>query len=128
MNTLFLSTVLGWFMVLMSLLMVFHTEHLKRVMSDVIKHPGLFFVVAMVTTILGLLMVLSHPVWVRGWPVVITLLSWLILLSGLLRLFFYDFTSQMAKSFLSHPLRMKITGIILFIIGLGLLYPALYIR
>ena len=55
MNTMFLATVIGWFLVIVSIFLFFRHEHMKSVMDDVIAHPGLFFVFAVFTLILGLL-------------------------------------------------------------------------
>ncbi|MBA2648682.1 MAG: hypothetical protein H0U75_03605 [Legionella sp.] len=125
MTTLFLSTLLGWFIILFSLLMIFHQEHMNLVMLDVLKHPGLFFILALITTLLGLIMVLNHNIWVWGWPLVVTVFSWMVLIGGLIRLFFYDYASKLGSYFFNNPKRMRITGIIMFFIGLGLLSPIL---
>ena len=128
MNTVFLATVIGWFMVIVSLHLLFRHEHMKSVMTDVIAKPGLFFVFALFTLILGLLMVTSHNIWLMGWPVVITLLSWLVLLSGLIRLVFPDMAMKMGRSFISHPIRMQITGGVVLIIGVFLLFHVYYLH
>jgi hypothetical protein len=128
MNTIFLATVIGWFLVIVSILLFFRQEHMKSVMDDVIAHPGLFFVFAVITLILGLLMVTSHNIWLMGWPVIITLFSWLVLVSGLIRLGFPDTTMKLGKSYFNHPLRMHITGVVLLIIGLFLLVHVYYLH
>lgn len=121
METMFLATVLGWALVVMSLYLVFKHKHMKLVMSDAFSHRGVFFVFAFITFIIGLSMVLSHNIWVMGWPVIVTLFSWLILFSGLIRLFFPDTAIRMGKSFFNHPIRMQLTGGVLLVIGLFLL-------
>lgn len=124
MATIFLATVLGWFLVIVSFFLLFRHQHMKLIMADVIGHTGLFFVFALITLIIGLLMVTSHNVWVMGWPVVVTLFSWVILLSGLLRLMWPEMAMQMGQSFFRHPIRMQATGGVLLIIGLFLLFHA----
>jgi hypothetical protein len=127
-NTIFLATVIGWFMVIASIFLFFRHEHMKSVIDDVITHPGLFFVFALFTLILGLLMVTSHNIWLMGWPVVITLFSWLVLMSGAIRLAFPDITMKMGKSYFHHPIRMQITGVVLLIVGLFLLFHVYYLH
>jgi hypothetical protein len=124
MATIFLATVLGWFLVIVSFFLLFKHQHMKLIMADVIGHTGLFFVFALITLIIGLLMVTSHNIWVMGWPVVVTLFSWIILLSGLLRLMWPEVAMQMGQSFFRHPIRMQATGGVLLIIGLFLLFHA----
>ncbi len=121
MDTLFLATVMGWYLVVMSILLFFRHERIKLVMADVISHRDLFFVIAIITFILGLLMVVSHNVWVMGWPVFITLLSWLVLISGVIRLFFPEMAMKTGRSFLKRSSHLQIAAVLFFILGLFLL-------
>lgn len=126
MATIFLATVIGWYLVIISLFLLVQREQVKAIVSDVFAQQGLFFVVAIITVILGLLMVTSHNVWVMGWPVVVTLICWLTLVSGLIRLICPDTAKNMARSFVAHPLRLQITGAVTFLIGLYLLIHVYY--
>lgn len=122
MTTLFLATVLGWFLVILSLFVLFKHEEFKLVMSDIIGQRGLFFVFAMITLILGLLLVVSHNIWVMGWPVVITILSWLVFISGLIRLLCAETAGKMMRSMISHNTNIMIVGVVFLLIGLFLLF------
>jgi uncharacterized protein YjeT (DUF2065 family) len=128
MNSLFLATVIGWFLVIFSLFLILRHEHLRSIMQDIIASPGLFFVFALITLILGLLMVASHNVWTMTWPVIITILGWLVLLSGLIRLVCADVAIKMAREMLDHPLRMQILGGVYLIVGLFLLFHVYYLH
>lgn len=126
MNTEFLATVLGWYLVIVSLFVLVKHEHAKAVVADVLSQPGLFFIVSLITLILGLLLVTSHNIWVMDWPVLVTLVAWLVLLSGLLRLVCSDTATLLTRSFIDHPHKLKVTGFITLIIGLFLLFHAYY--
>lgn len=122
MVTLFLATIIGWYLVIVSLFLLVRRDVLQRGMKDIMSQHGLLLVLAIITVILGLLMVVSHNIWVLGWPVVVTLMSWLVLIVGLIRLFFPDEAIKMGQGFLIHPNRMIIAGIVFLIIGLFLLF------
>lgn len=126
MNTVFLATVIGWYLVIVSLYMLLRREQVAAVMLDVLQQRGLFFVMAIITLIIGLLLVASHNVWVMGWPVIITLFGWLVLVAGVMRLVCSETASQMARSFIDHPVRMQAAGIISLVIGLFLLFRVYY--
>lgn len=121
MNTEFLATVIGWYLVAVSLLMLFRLEQMKPIMTEIMEQRGLLFVLAIITFILGLLMVISHNVWVMAWPVAVTIVSWLVLIGGVLRLFCPDSVIKMGKSFIDNRIRMKIAGLVSLIVGLYLL-------
>lgn len=126
MATLFLATVIGWYMVIFSLLMLCRHEHVKSVMTDIMANRGMFFILAIMTFVLGLLMVASHNIWVMGWPVIITIFSWLVLISGIIRLFFPDKAPTMGRSFINEPMRMNIAAIVFLLIGVYLLSHVYY--
>ena len=128
MITLFLAAVIGWYFIISSLLMLVRHDYIKSIMVDVLTSRGLFFILAALTTILGLLMVVSHNIWVMGWPVIVTLVSWLVLVTGLIRLFFPEIVPKMWQSFINHPYAIKIMALILLLIGLFLLYHVYYIK
>ncbi len=126
MITLFMATVIGWYLVIVSLFTLCQYEQVKSITSEILGQRGLFFIVAIITLILGLLMVASHNVWVMSWPVIITLISWLVLISGLMRLLCADTATRMGQTFLTHPMGMKICAIIFLILGLFLLMQVYY--
>lgn len=128
MATTFLATVIGWYMVVFSFLILFRHEHVKSAVSDIMANRGLFFILAIMTFILGLLMVASHNIWVMGWPVIITVLSWLVLVSGIVRLFFPDDAPRMGRAFLKEPMRLNIAAIVILLIGLYLLSHVYYFQ
>lgn len=126
MVTLFLANVLGWYLVIIGLFLLLRHDYVRTIMSEVITQRALFFVVAIFTIILGLLMVISHNIWVAGWPVIITLIAWLALISGLIRLFAPDLALGWGQSMVKHPAGIRITALITLLIGLFLLFNAYY--
>jgi uncharacterized protein YjeT (DUF2065 family) len=129
MATTFLATVIGWYLVIISVILIIRHEHVKSVMEDVLAQKGLFAVVAIMTLILGLILVASHNIWVNGWPVIVTLFCWLVLISGLLRVCCPSTARKIANSLIVHPRKMIVLGVIFLLIGLFLLshvYFAVY--
>ena len=121
MTTYCLATVVGWYLVIMSLLLLFRRTIVISGVTNIMDQPGLFLVVAFFTVIIGLLMVSSHNLWVMGWPVLVTLIGWLVLISGLVRLFFPDTIHRMWHRLLAKTEVFTFVGIVLLIIGLFLL-------
>lgn len=122
MTTIFLANIIGWYFVIIGLYLVLKHDQLKPAVKELLKNPGVFFLMATVTLILGLLLVASHNIWVMGWPVIITLIAWITLIKGLIRLFFPSVVHNIAKNMLENAMLMKIMGLIVLIIGLFLLY------
>lgn len=122
MDSLYLGAVIGWYLVIVSLFLIFRRDVVSGAMSEIMSHKGLFLILAIITLILGLIMVVGHNIWVLGWPLLVTLFSWLVLIVGLLRLWLPDVAIKMGHGFLSNPTRMTITGVVMLIIGVYLLF------
>lgn len=122
MITMFLANLIGWYFIIMGLLMLVRSEYIQTTVTDILAQPGLYFVVAAWTLVLGLMMVITHNLWVSGWALIITLIAWITLISALLRLFAPELARDMTKSFINNTNTIKITGLILLIIGLFLLF------
>lgn len=122
MNTIFLATVIGWYLVIFSLLILLRHEEVKSIVGEMMASRGLFFILALFTLIIGILLVASHNIWVKDWPVSITIFSWVVLIGALFRLFFLDSARKIGQSFLNHPIKLKVVSVLLLIFGLYLLY------
>jgi cytochrome bd-type quinol oxidase subunit 2 len=122
MITNFLASVLGWYLVIVSLLLILRSEIVVAAMRELIGHRAVMLVVGILTLMIGLLMVISHNIWIMGWPVIITIIAWLVLIGGLFRLFFPDIVYKIWNKTIDKPNKLIVCGIIILIIGLFLLY------
>lgn len=126
MATEFLATVLGWYLLCFGLLVLIRRERMRALVSDILAQPGLFFLLALITFVLGLLIVVTHNVWIRAWPVLITVLGWLMVIASLLRLFFMDEARGWGRAFMKEPMRITVAAVVSLIIGLFLLWKVYY--
>jgi hypothetical protein len=87
-RTMFLSRLIGLYLILVSLAMVTHKRAMLEVITALIHDPPVLFVVAIMAVAAGLAMILGHNVWSGGvLPVIVTLIGWLTLIKGLFLLF-----------------------------------------
>ena len=70
--------------------------------------------------IAGLAIVRAHNLWVRGWPVLITLSGWFLILLGLFRMFYPELQLEAAK----HTYTVSIGTMFLLAGGIFLTYKA----
>lgn len=126
-TTYFLATVLGWYLVIMGLFVLFRRDVLISATNDLVAQPGAFLIIAFITLIVGLLMVISHNFWLIGWPVVITILAWMTVISGLIRLFYPEFALRMWNKIIEKPEILTISGIVMLLIGLFFLFKIYFL-
>jgi len=86
-RTIFLSRLLGLFMLAMSLSLLLRGQELLAIMTALINDAPMLMNIGMAALLAGLAIVLSHNIWSGGaLPIVVTLFGWILLLRGLLLL------------------------------------------
>jgi hypothetical protein len=88
--------------------------------EQVSRDPALIFFSGILLFIAGLAIVRAHNVWTGGWPVLVTVLGWLAVLSGLVRMFFPARLAMIAADIGERPGLVIGMALVLLLIG-GLL-------
>lgn len=70
--------------------------------------------------VVGLAIIRAHNLWVRGWPVVVTVMGWVLMLLGLFRMFFPELQLQAAQ----HASGTIMEIIPVMLVGMFLTYKA----
>jgi hypothetical protein len=125
--TIFLGKVIGWYFFILGLWILLRQDRMKVILAELGSQGALRFFMGMVGLILGLLLVHSHNVWVLGWPLIITLVGWVVLIAGLLRLFLPDMGVHLGQWWVKNPPYLMVLALVYIIIGLFLLYSAHFI-
>jgi hypothetical protein len=87
-RTIFLSRLIGLYLILVALFMVTHKQASVEMVTAVIHSPPALFVSGLIGALSGLAIILGHHVWSGGaLPVIVTLIGWTALIKGLLLLF-----------------------------------------
>lgn len=120
--SLFLAKVLGLYLTIVSLFMLLRFREFLNLMREVIVQRGFMLTTATEVIIIGILIVVAHNVWTLSWPIVITILGWLILIKGILRLFFPRTAEKAGNWWMKHDNYLYGMAIIWLILGLFLLY------
>ena len=98
--SIFLAKVLGLYFIIGALIVLVKNKEMHKMIDGFTDNLALLYVTGIITTILGLMMVVSHNIWDNSWRVIITLIGWLVLLKGLTFLFLpKKMMLKFAKSF-----------------------------
>jgi len=99
-NSIFLAKVLGLYLTIFGLLVLLRRAQVQAIVAEFLDNPPAVFLGGIIGLILGIILVVSHNIWVADWRVLITILSWIILVKGTYYLFFPKVPTQVAKIFL----------------------------
>lgn len=97
----FYAQVLGLWLFFVALAMIIHQARFKKTFGETLSNPSLMTFSGLVALGLGLLIVISHNIWVKDWPVVVTLVGWVFFLQGLMRVFWPETFAKMMKDLMA---------------------------
>ncbi|AAO89766.1 hypothetical protein [Coxiella burnetii] len=121
----FLARVIGLYFVIISLFMLIRHKSAASMLKDFATQRGVLLLNAIITLIIGILLVVSHNLWVADWRVVITIIAWLVLIAGIVRLFTIDATKSIVKWWLKRSDRLIVAAIVYLIVGIYLLFVSM---
>lgn len=121
----FLAQVIGLYLFLMSLAALMNLDRCKKITAHFLSDQPLMMFSGAIAMIIGLLIVVTHNVWVSDWPLLITLIGWLALLQGIFRVFFPGAYTRLCQN-----LEAKLGYVLLnwawLLIGLYLIWVGFY--
>jgi hypothetical protein len=87
-----------------------------KIVEDFENSQGLTFISGFITIVIGMLLVTYHNIWVKDWRVIITIISWIALLKGVMLIIFPKFILHFREIYK----KTRIWG--LFMLALGFLF------
>jgi len=99
----FFAQVIGFYLILICLAMLYHPERFKKTLNLVLGHPASLFICSATNILFALVILVPHNIWVASWPLLITVIGWLALLKGTVSLFFPDKYVKMTVKLMKNP-------------------------
>ncbi|MBU1923460.1 MAG: hypothetical protein KJ710_04285, partial [Candidatus Omnitrophica bacterium] len=82
-TSIFIARIFGLCYLILGAGFVLNRKALGQVIDDFCKNAALFFYGGLFTLVIGIVIILTHNVWVANWTVIITILGWLALIKGI---------------------------------------------
>ena len=120
-TSIFLARLIGPVMALVGVSVLANEAAFRKLAQEFLRSPALIFLSGMILMPAGLAVVLNHNVWVANWPVIITLLGWIAVISGAVRVFAPDRATKFGKKVLSYNFTMA-AATFWVIVGAALCY------
>lgn len=119
-TSILLARILGPVMAIIGAGVLINRDYLKKTVKDLIGSPALILFMGIFTMVLGLLMVLNHNIWTGGWPIIVTVLSWIVFVKGALLVLFPESILQMKM--IKNESMYTACGLFHLIVGAYLMY------
>jgi hypothetical protein len=121
-TSIFLARLIGPVMALVGISLLMNETAFRKMAMEFLRSPALIFFSGMILMPAGLAIVLSHNVWVLNWPVIITLLGWIAVISGALRVFAPDRALEIGKKAIASKQIITVSAAFWLVIGAVLCY------
>jgi hypothetical protein len=124
-TSILLATIIGPLLLVLGVGILINLEHYRRLVADFGKSPLQIYVSGSMALLLGLLIVCFHNVWEWHWPVIITILGWLTLLKGVVRITAPKLVEQRAERYARNTNVVTASALTALLLGAVLTYFAL---
>jgi hypothetical protein len=105
--------------------MLLNRNLIPAVVGEATHNPALVFLSGLLTLLAGLAIVRVHNVWAGGgWRILITVLGWLAVGSGLVRLWLPQAATPMAEALSGNAAMLSLGGLVWLALGAFLSYKA----
>ncbi|MEX1152345.1 hypothetical protein [Parvibaculum sp.] len=101
--SIFLAQLIGPTLLVMGIGMIVNRAAYRAMAQEFIDSRALIFIAGLLAFVPGLAIVLTHNVWVAGWPVIVTVFGWIALLAGIFRLLFPQEVTRLGTRMLANP-------------------------
>lgn len=116
-----LSQFYGVVLAVTGLGILLNRDHFHKVVDNVCKNQGAQFLLAMLSLLLGTIIVINHNIWHKDWTAIVTIVGWVMLFDGVVRMLFPAAMINMNKA---EGKKNSVTAlsVIMLIVGLVLVY------
>ncbi len=121
-TSVFLAKLIGPLCLALGVALLLNGASFRKLAQTFIDSPALIFLSGVITLPAGLAIVLTHNVWASDWRVLITILGWLALIAGAIRIVVPQQAAGMGRNLINHPLTPVIAGAVYAAAGALLCY------
>ena len=116
-TSIFLARLLGPSMLVIVAGLAVNRATYRALSREFLDSPALIYLAGLMTFVAGLAIVLTHNVWVANWPVLITIVGWLGVITGVARTVAPQRVAERGKTFAANHNFPYIAGGIWFLVG-----------
>lgn len=121
-TSIFLARLLGPLFIVIALGIFANEKAIRALGKEMLGSYALIFLFGVVDLVAGIAIVLVHNVWIADWRVIITVLGWIMIVRGALRVLAPDVFRKNATKILRNKHLFTVSAVVIVIIGAVLCY------
>jgi hypothetical protein len=118
----FIAKLMGPILLAVAIAILIDQKAMRAMAKEFLGSRALIFIFGIVDLLLGLVLVLVHNVWVMDWRVIITLIGWISIVRGLVRILFAPWIVKNAPGLLRKQGLLMTISIVMLTLGAVLSY------
>jgi len=121
-TSILLARIIGPLFLVVGVGIFINLEHYRRMLADFGHSPLQIYVSGMTALLVGLIVVAFHNVWEWGWPVIITVLGWAMVLKGAIRIVAPRLVAERSERYGRNTNVVMTSAIVVLVLGGVLTY------
>jgi hypothetical protein len=121
-RSIFLAKLIGPLFFFMGLSLLVNQEGLRLMADQLLRNYALIYFSGAITLVAGLAIVNLHNLWVGDWRVAITVVGWLCVIGGIVRIVVPQHAAALGAAELTRPEFLVIAGLLVGLLGAWLSY------
>jgi uncharacterized MnhB-related membrane protein len=113
----FIAKLVGPMLVVVSVGMLTNQDTYHAIIGEFLHSGALVYLSGLLSLLAGIAIVNAHNAWRAEWSVIITILGWLMVIGGIVRIVFPDFTVRLGATAYGSLAAVVIVGVIGLVIG-----------
>jgi len=123
----FIARIFGLCYLILGAGFVFNRKAFQRVMEDFCKNAALLFYGGLLALVIGIVIILTHNVWVANWTVIITIIGWFALIKGIWIIVFPNTVQKFMQAYQRNESLLTVHSIGVFIFGAVLTFFGFFV-
>ena len=118
----FLARIIGPLFILIAVGVLLNVQHYRAMAADFLNSPPLYYLTGTTAFIVGMVLIIHHNLWVADWRVTITVIGWMSLVKGIMRILLPTLGPKAASRFMQSDKSIYAGAIALLFVGAFLAY------
>jgi uncharacterized membrane protein len=116
-RSIYLAKLIGPVFAAIGIGMLLNTKVYLAMAEQAVGNHALIYISGLITLTAGIALVLAHNVWTGDWRLIITILGWLAVVGGTLRIVWPQMATQVGTNILSYPEVPMVAGFAVLVLG-----------
>ena len=121
-RSIFLARLIGPVLITVGIALIFNSDTYRYMAEQFLVSYALIYVAGIIALFAGLAIVNTHNIWHWKWPVIITILGWMSVIGGIIRILIPQEGQIIGTAVVGANLWPGIPGLVMLFFGLWLFY------